>query len=132
MEPKVFIIENLKKLVNEFLSIRVRYEFEEDFNNHIVEIVPDTILDSERFNKAGVKFIDDFYTNFPDHNIMFISDKELLGVKKCCFTASGIFFTKDHKNPDWSNDLNNVKYSFPAMNDESVNSGNNYNYALAA
>ena len=63
---------------------------------------------------------------------MFISDKELLGVKNCCFTASGIFFTKDHKNPDWSNDLNNVKYSFPAMNDESVNSGNNYNYALAA
>ena len=74
MEPKVFIIENLKKLVNEFLSIRVRYEFEEDFNNHIIEIVPDTILDSERFNKAGVKFIDDFYTNFPDHNIMVARD----------------------------------------------------------
>jgi len=61
----------LIELVEKFKDIRLEYSFEEEYNDHIVEVTPSVMFEDNEFNDHEMEIIKDFYDKFPDHTAMF-------------------------------------------------------------
>jgi hypothetical protein len=72
-----FIIRELKSLHNKFTNSNIRYEFCKQTNTHLIEVTPFEFYNSETYILAELDFEDLFSKNYPNEDILFISDESL-------------------------------------------------------
>jgi hypothetical protein len=120
MTPKEYIISKLKELVIVLPKCTsIDYQFDEDYKEHLVRIVPYNSYDSETVWNFRIELDTYFKRYFPDHSIMYLHEDSLVDITFSDF--SSILF-----------ELENVKQ------DNVYDAGENWmnfsdpNYALAA
>jgi hypothetical protein len=89
----------LKELFLKFEEIQIRYEFRENTNSHLVEIIPSSLFEkNETYLKEESKIEDEFEDLFPTENIVFITKGSLTEIKKVdlTFGYDKITFNNDY------------------------------------
>lgn len=93
MTPKEFVIKNLDNLTHRFPGIRVRYAYDSMALVHTVEICPSDFYRSNQDyiaweNTMFEKFVD----SFPQENICFVSEDDVVGVENAEYEKIGAEF----------------------------------------
>lgn len=97
MKEKEFIIDIVKNLVKVFPSTKVRYENHLLSNTHFIEVVPSDFYKlNEEFLKWEEEAIFNFINQFPDQNISFISDDDIVGVENIDYEIKGELYDLLH------------------------------------
>ena len=77
----------LQELTVKFEEIRIRYEFRENTQSHLVEIIPSSLFEkNETYLKEEAKIEDEFENLYPTENIIFITKGSLTEIKKVDLT----------------------------------------------
>jgi hypothetical protein len=98
-EPKEYLKKELKQLLNKFQDIQIRYEFDEDDFVHIIEVTPLAVYESDKtYVKFEIELRKKFAIEFPNEEIMFVSEDSLTKIETPEFVLS---------NPSVSADLEN-------------------------
>lgn len=123
-----FIIRELKSLHNKFTNSNIRYEFCKSSNTHLVEVTPFEFYNSETYMEAELDFEDLFSENFPNEDLVFISEQSLSKISNPIFEIfsekSGFFRTEFIVYPSLS--------SFVDFCEDDYQSIGENTYALAA
>ena len=123
-----FIIKELKSLNNKFTNSNIRYEFCKSSNTHLVEVTPFEFYNSETYMEAELDFEDLFSANFPNEDLVFISEQSLSKISDPIFEIfsekSGFFRTDFIVYPSLS--------SFDDFCEDDYQSMGENTYALAA
>lgn len=136
MKSKDYIISNLNSLIKLFPHIKLRYEYDSIFNNHIIEVSPSSFYnDNEVFSINEAEFYNIFGNKFPDESIVFISNDDVIEINNITYTAIGDhYFPAEYLNVSELNHLfkssliaDNTKFSFSfSSHKESLSSQVNY------
>lgn len=87
MTAQEFIIEKLNQLAQNFEGIRIRYEFRESKNSHIIEICPVEIFErNTQYMLSEAELESEFESRFPCDEIYFITNGSLIDINKVTFT----------------------------------------------
>lgn len=90
MTSKEYIKEKLQDLCNNFRNIKVRYEYRNLGNAHIVEVTPQEIYDTdEKYMRFEYEFEEEFERRFPHEEIMFVSENSLIVINKPILEING-------------------------------------------
>lgn len=142
MKSKEFIKKQLGGISKKYLGIKIRYEYRESTNSHIIEVIPLNLFDTNPgYIEDEINLEEEFENNFPNENIVFISEDSLTEIRM----------------PDWVSGSNNFSfenecYASYTISSEAIilttdsnnifvpetntfttaNNDNNNNYALAA
>lgn len=123
-----FIIKELKSLHNKFTNSNIRYEFCKSTNTHLVEVTPIEFYNSESYMEAELDLEDLFTENYPNEDLVFISEQSLSKITDPIFEIfcqkTGGFRTDFIVFPTFSDFVDTCE-------DEYQNMGET-NYALAA
>lgn len=72
----------LRNLASEFPTVRLRYQFDQLAETHMVEVSPAYLYDADdNFKGAQAKVIDEFIRQFPDQGICFIGPNDVVGIE---------------------------------------------------
>jgi hypothetical protein len=123
MKSKEYIKNKLQELKDTFFNISFRYQFEENTQTHIVEVLPLEYYDKNlNYIKAEARLIIDFEKTFDSESILFVSEDSLTKVVNPEFVLDSFVFTLNPlKDYHYSTDI--------AKNDFEINDSL---YALAA
>lgn len=89
-EIKEFIINELDELASSFPCARFRYEYDELADVHVVEASPNELYHNNNKYIAREKDLTDrFIELFPDQNICFIPDDDIVGISRVDYEISG-------------------------------------------
>lgn len=123
-----FIIKELKSLHNKFTNSNIRYEFCKFSNTHLVEVTPFEFYNSEIYMEAELDFEDLFLDNFPNEDLVFISEQSLSKISNPIFEIfsekTGFFRTDFIVYPSLSTFVDICEDDYHLMGEN--------NYALAA
>lgn len=82
MNSKEFLDKKLNNLAFKFDTIKIRYEYRESTNSHLIEVLPFGVFNNnDAYISEEVSIMDDFEENFPTENIVFISEDSLSEVR---------------------------------------------------
>lgn len=84
-----FITNELKSLHNKFTRSNIRYEFCGATNTHLVEVTPLEFYNSETYMEAELDLEDLFFANFPNEDLVFISEQSLSKINEPIFELFG-------------------------------------------
>lgn len=77
----------LQELFLKFEEIQIRYEFRENTQSHLVEIIPSSLFEkNETYLEEEAKIEDEFEDLYPTENIVFITKGSLTEIKKVDLT----------------------------------------------
>jgi hypothetical protein len=100
MEISDYIKMKLTDLVKKFSEARARYEYDQYANQHVIEILPQSVFQSDQFLDWMVKFCEESITRFPTEDIGFISEDAVVPLEKVDFSVQGAKYglteTKPH------------------------------------
>ena len=83
MTAENFIKEKLKKLIEKFPDISIRYEKNKNTGSHLIEILPLHFFNSNvDYMKEEWDIGEEFENNYPEEDILFISEESLVEIKK--------------------------------------------------
>ena len=99
MNAKEFIINHLKDFTEEFRSAKVRYGYDTMAQMHVVEIVPQSVFDSQDFLDWECDMYDKFVQEYPGEVIGFLSEDALVGIEKVDFEYEGSLYGTFTINP---------------------------------
>lgn len=87
------VLDYLKKQLTDFVSsfkkAKVNYEYDELAEIHTVEILPQSIFDSDEFAKWESNFFVKAYDEIPGEDIGFISENAYVGIEHVDWTIQG-------------------------------------------
>ncbi len=83
MNPVEFLFEKLNEIHEDFFDISIRYEYDAEFDDHIVEILPySAYRNNEVYASFELSLISQFSKLYPGQNLMFVSKGSLIEVEK--------------------------------------------------
>jgi hypothetical protein len=83
MKSREFIEKNLRSLALKFDEAKIRYEYRESTQSHIIEVVPLNFYEkNESYMEEEDRIEDEFEELFPTENIIFISEESLTEINK--------------------------------------------------
>lgn len=77
MKSSDFLKNKLSYIHNKYPHSKIRYEYRDISKSHIIEILPLEIFNSEEYMEEETKIDDEFTINFPDENLVFVSEESL-------------------------------------------------------
>lgn len=121
-----FIKNRLKELYKMFNYIKIRYNYNPNTNSHLVEIIPLSFFETNKeYIDAEIEFEEEFEMQFPEENIIFISENSLSEINNPIFELGYEvydFFTNE-----------TVKFEVTIKGfEDNINYNNSNNYSLAA
>jgi hypothetical protein len=127
MKASEFVKEELNKFFSYFDNSRIRYEYDEDIETHLIEITPQELHFNEQFAEKFIRFQNDFEEMF-NETIVLLDEDSINKIENPCLILSPNDF-KMRFSPDdiWMDKY--IKLSFPDF--ALLQAGEN-NYALAA
>ncbi len=118
MRAQDFIIGRLQSLIDNFPQMRVRYEFDGFTSSHFIEVLPSSeFKENHKYSKYETNLIIDFIAEFPNEDIVFITENDLIEINNPLFVREGDSFSKKRlywNSKSWSNNsaLNfNLKFN---------------------
>lgn len=112
--------ESLRELAIEFPSIRLRYQFDELAETHMVEVSPGYIYDaSDHFKGAQARIIDEFVQEFPNEGLCFIGPNDVVGIEGEAEVFHGFWSEVQVAEPlmfTWPGDFIPAAFNTPATN----------------
>ncbi|MDY0090015.1 MAG: hypothetical protein RBR78_06580 [Flavobacteriaceae bacterium] len=123
-----FIITELKKLHNKFITSNIRYEFNESTKIHFIEVTPLEFYNSDSYIDSELEFEDLFKERFPEEDVVFISEDSL---NKIVFPVFELFAEKTGRFTADCIVLHNT-IDFQGINESEYLIAGENNYALAA
>lgn len=106
----------------------VRYGFTKWSDSHIIEVTPSEVYKSESFLEIEFAIIDEFETSFPNEEIIFITNDDIISLTSVVYTATPESISQ-HITPT-------LKIGFKKHNFEVIAGCSDYNnegnYPLAA
>lgn len=73
-----YIKEKLRGLHNRFFDMKIRYEFNEGLNIHLIEVLPLSLYeDNQEYILAEMELEEEFHSLFPQEEILFVSTDSL-------------------------------------------------------
>jgi hypothetical protein len=79
-KEKIHIRTLIEGLLDRFKGLEVRYEFKEFAGVHFIEVTPATIFESEKFVQFQHAALEEFYREFPERNLAFITRDSLVKI----------------------------------------------------
>lgn len=87
------VLEYLKKqltdMVNTFKNAKVNYEYDEIARIHTVEVLPQSVFDSDEFAKWECRFFEDAFKAIPGEDVGFISENAYVGIEHVDWSLQG-------------------------------------------
>lgn len=73
-----YIKEKLRGLHNRFFDMKIRYEFNEGLNIHLIEVLPLSLYEgNQEYILAEMELEEEFHSLFPQEEILFVSTDSL-------------------------------------------------------
>lgn len=86
MNAKEFLRVRLTELVSVFTNIKIRYEFRQCTQSHLIEVTPLDFYDNdEKYLIEEAAIEKEFENSFPQESIVFISEDSLTEIKDAEF-----------------------------------------------
>ena len=90
MNPRTFIINRIRELVAKFSEAKVRYVQDSFSGSHIVEILPKELyFNNSSYGKYEANCIFDFINNFPDDEIVCVTEGSVFGFDNPIYEEKG-------------------------------------------
>lgn len=129
MDSFSYLKEKLTRLIEAVPYIRVRYSFDPEFQNHIVEIKPSEVYrDDVAFAENESALCLDFSNKFPYDSIIFISEDDAVKVEHPDLVLQGQFYETESIVFNWSDIFPDDLIECPVEGTTCLN----HDYALAA
>lgn len=127
-KAKEYILDQLNDLYARFKGIKIRYEFNEDLDTHIIEVLPlKTYEENQNYVLAEMKIEEEFQSIF-EEEILFVSEDSLNQIEEPSFSLgyeSKDIFTYFFEQINLPEIEDQFKQDLPVEN-------SNINYTLAA
>jgi len=72
MDAKAFLINALNDIVVQFPLTTVKYQHDDVFSNHIIEIQPDSLFSDQEYINREIWLTETFYSKYPHENLCFV------------------------------------------------------------
>jgi hypothetical protein len=117
MTPEAFIINEIKTLVELFPNVRARYENHQMSNTHFVEVLPNEVYRlNEDFKIWEESVVFTFIEKFPEQNLCFLSDDDVVKIETKYFEAKGKLFELNYSVFDGSyRSVSITNFSFSSL-----------------
>lgn len=127
MKAIKYLETKLQELSVKFEEIQIRYEFRENTQSHLIEIIPSSFFEkNEIYLREEAKIEDEFEDLYPTENIVFITEGSLTEINQVDLTFG---YDKITFNNDYLPYELTVTEGYP---ETMVASYGENNYALAA
>lgn len=107
MKAYDFIKDKLENLIDIFPQMKVSYEFEKLSNSHFIEVLPSKeFRENSKYSKYETNLIMDFITMYPNEDIVFVTENDLIEVNNPSFIKKGVLYDKENlfwNSNIWSN-----------------------------
>lgn len=90
MNAKDFIIKKLQCLTDVFKKARVRYEYDVVAEVHTVEVIPQSVYESQAFLEWESNLFDEFVAMYPHELLGFISEDAVVNINQVDYISEGI------------------------------------------
>ncbi|MFP4023086.1 MAG: hypothetical protein ACLFVR_01070 [Thiohalospira sp.] len=132
MSSKEYIKKNLEELVKNIKDIKLFYEFDDLSCIHTIKVLPKTFYDlNDEFVEFQSSIIEYFFKNFPNENILFISeDDNFVDIINPEFILTGEYYIDPNNKMDLLSKL--VKSTEQIFDKKPEKIAGENNYALAA
>jgi len=128
MKARDFIENRLQELIEKFPQMRVSYEFDILSNSHFIEVLPsEEFKTNSEYSKFETNLIVDFISTYPNEDIVFLTENDLIEVNNPSFIKTGKLYNKESllwNSKVWSNNsvlsFNLQFKSFPETNMNSI------------
>ena len=128
MNPKEFLIKELRNLAKNFPGVSFRYEHNSSFKEHIIEVSPEsTYKFDDAYGEAEFTISKQMILLFPMETVAFVGADSLIKVKNVTEIIPAVI---SNWNSCLSNLLNNKQFNSSDLHQ--IIAGNNDSYALAA
>ncbi len=98
-----FIKDKLKNLIYNFPQMKVSYVFDVLSNSHIIEVLPsEEFKRNVEYSKYETQLILEFITKYPNEDIVFVTENDLIEVTKTSFVKKGVLYNPSNKNMSWN------------------------------
>lgn len=91
------VLEYLKKqltdLVSTFKNAKVNYEYDEIARIHTIEVLPQSVFDSDEFAKWECHFFEKAFEAIPGEDVGFISEDAYVGIEHVDWSLQGDDYT---------------------------------------
>ena len=84
-----YLKEQLTAFIGSFKDAKVSYEYDELAEIHTVEILPQSVFDSDEFAKWESDFFVKAYSEIPGEDVGFISEDAYVGIEHVDWTIQG-------------------------------------------
>jgi len=95
MNAKEYIIKKIDQIISKFKDIKVLYQYDKNEYSHYIKIIPSkTYKANQDYIKFETEFILDFINKFPNEEIIFITENDLIDIdpNKITYIKVGDFF----------------------------------------
>ena len=98
MKARDFVEKKLRNLIEKFPNISIRYEHCKATDSHLIEILPLHFFNNnEQYMREEWDIEDEFENMYPLEDIVFISEKSLIEIKKADLTLGYETITFDNE-----------------------------------
>lgn len=113
MKAGDFIKDKLENLIYNFPQMKVSYAFDDLSNSHFIEVLPSKEFKRNvEYSKYETKLILEFITKYPNEDIVFVTENDLIEVTNPSFVKKGVLY--DNETLSWNYNIwsNNLLSSF--------------------
>ncbi len=90
-----FLKRQMTDLVRAFNNAKVSYEYDELARVHTIEVLPQSVFDSDEFAKWEWQFFKTAFLEFPGEDISFISEDSYVGMEHIEWSLEGFAYASD-------------------------------------
>ena len=95
MKVLEYLKGQMSDFVGKFKTAKVNYEYDELANLHTIEILPQTLFDSDEFARWESEFFKKAFIDMPNEDISFISDDAYIGLEHVDWCLIGSDYKED-------------------------------------
>lgn len=88
-----FIKRKLTDISRVIKNIRLRYGYDQLANTHVIEVSPKNIYDDDKYILLETSILNDFYANFSNECITFITEDDIPGIEEEEFYVEGLEYS---------------------------------------
>lgn len=89
MKVLEYLKKQLTEFVNAFKNAKVNYEYDEQIGLHSIEVLPQSVFDSDEFAKWERHFFKNAFQNVPGEDISFFSENAYVGINHVDWSIQG-------------------------------------------
>lgn len=95
-----WLINKLEALIRDLPEIAVRYEYIEEINGHFVEVIPPSVIATEKYLNLEEEIYRDFISLYPTEGLSFQTEDAIvpLNEQNICFEKAGYSYYNYYDN----------------------------------